>query len=264
MRHAQGELEQLDKGLQGAKPLDDLIGKLAEENDAKGLYAKGVYYVKWTGYTMAVAGIYFLALKEKVHHGPFKKMFLGKDKPVNYMHAWQCMKAAHVVAEHPVFGRLRSSRAFRALLYLPEPEQKALADEMRDIPEEEIDELLPGKIQKRYDEIRADEKKRRPPRKKKLSDEEAQRILALEKAARADKPWTEIKEFWHEAIGALSRLAKAAKALEMKPEHFDEIFEREMLDPLTNPLGELTRKWHPIEEIQKREKIVEARGARHS
>ena len=253
----------MTKGLQESKPLTDLITQLAEKNAAKDLYYKGVYYTKWTGHMMAIAGIYFLALKQKVRllarqqnvESDFKKMFMGKDKPVSYEHAWQCMKAAHVVAEHAVFGEMRSSNSFRNLLLLPGPEQSALAEEMKNIPLDQVAELLPGKIQKRYDEL----KLKKPP-KPMTPEREAANLAMIEKIKkdREDTEWAEVLNRWSLAVIAMTNLLGACrKVKKWKTEYVVAALEKKMVFKLGEAFNEMIGFFHPIEEMMKLGRLEE-------
>ena len=244
---ADDELQQLERGLAG---LHDVIEKLASENRAEDLYEKGVYYVRWTGHMKAVAGIYFLALKQKVGHGPFGKLFL--NAPVSYMTAWECMKAARVVSEHPIFGGLRSSRAFRALLLLSAPDQKALADEMKDVPEDQVGELLPDKIQKRYNQLKSPGTESKPEGKCQPSPD---RAIPSE-----DAEWSEIWSLYKNALSAMSLLAKKLESTEMKPAWFDQVFEQKMVRGIGEFYEVMIEKFHPVEEVTKRAEIRHVPG----
>jgi hypothetical protein len=243
------ELQQLERGLAGAS-LRDVVGKLASENKAEDLCGKGVYYVRRSGYTMAIAGIYFLAMKEKMGHGPFKKSF--RNAPVSYMTAWTCMKAARVVSEHPVFGELRSSRAFRELLLLPAPDRKALADAMENIPEGQIGEFLPEKIQKRYAQLKS--------HRTESESESKHRPLPGRSIPAEDREWSEIWSLYVKAFSAMSLLAKKLESTEIKPAWFDQIFEQKMVREIGKFHEVMIEKFHPIEEVTKRAEIRHVPG----
>ena len=248
------ELAKLEEGLAQSKDLTDIISSLQPQS-AHQLFSKALYYTKWTGFMMSVAGIYFLALKEKTGYGSFKK-YLG-DHRFLYHHAWECMKAAHVVSRHELFGKLRSSHSFRKLLSLPEPDQDKLAAELKEIPTDRLDEMLPSLIQKRYDEIRDEERKARPHKGKPLSDEEVARLQADLARRKQDGAWENVFRLWTDAVGALGQLADAAEKVDMQERHFDEVFKRNMMAPLATQFDRLVHKWRPIEEIQKRAEVIE-------
>lgn len=256
MRGRRGEeLGKLEQGLANARELHDLIGQLQSRPPAR-LFESARYYSQWTGFHMSIAGIYFLALKERVGHGNFKKYLA--ERRFRYFFAWECMKAAHVVSRHELFGKLRSSRAFRSLIALPEPEQDALVKELKDIPSDRLGDLLPTLIQKRYDEIRQEEQKARP--KKRLTEEEEKRLQEINERYQRDKldtAWMEINRLWAVAVGAIGRLADAAEKIEMQERHYDEVFKRDMLAPISREFDRLVHKWRPIEEIQKRSPVME-------
>lgn len=249
-----GELIELERGLANAKELHDLISQLQSQPPAR-LFQSARYYTQWTGFHMSIAGIYFLALKEKVGHGNFKK-YLG-EKQFRYMFAWECMKAAHVVSRHELFGKLRSSRAFRQLISLPEPHQGALANELRDIPADRLDDLMPDLIQKRYDEIREAEMS---GRRKKRDPERLAKINAQIKAESADEKWMEFCRQWGECRSAMGRFSKYLDDVEIEADWYDRIFGQELLEQLGGVYGKIASRMHPIEEIQKRAEIIEAPG----
>lgn len=246
MRETKDELQELETGLAQAKSLDEHIAKLVSENSAADLFNKAVYYMQWTGSLMALSGIHWIAYKDKVGHGAFKKTFLGKDRPFTYMHVWQCMKAAIVVSQHPIFGRLRTSRAFLKLMMLPAPEQKAIADEMKHVPEDQVFELLPGKIQQRYDEVKNAMPK--TSRKKRASQ-----FLKDNLKNHPDEAWNDVLDRWVDAVMANNALRAACEAVkEWKPEYVDDALEKKMVEQLGEPFDKVVGYLHPPEELRKR------------
>ncbi len=234
------ELEKLEAGLAQSKNLTEIISALQPQS-AHHLYLKALYYTKWTGFMMAVAGIYFLALKEKIGHGNFKKYLVEERFP--YVRAWECMKAAHVVSRHELFGKLRSSRPFRNLLMLPEPDQDRLAAELKEMPADRLDDLLPSLIQKRYDEIRREEQATRP-RKSKVTPEIAEQA----KRDFDDKEWLGFVGAWAAACAALGKLAKYP----IKEEWRERIFDGEFLGKMGVIYGDVAAHLHPVDEVLKR------------
>jgi hypothetical protein len=248
----ENELEEMKRGLEAAESLDSLIDRLVTQKTATHLHEIGVAYARQSGHMLAVAGVYFLAEKEKRHregHRDFKDSFKGKS--ITYMHAWQCMKAAMVVSKHSIFGDLRSSRAFRSLLLLPEPDRAAIAEEIKGVPEEHIAELLPNKIQKRYDELKRQKAKTRV---KTASGEAQDEDLATEIEEREWRTWL---SDYNDAFAQLGKLYDG-----IKPEWHERIIEQGLMAKLGARYDALIQRTHPVEEIRKQAIVRHTPGYR--
>ncbi len=209
---------------------------------------------------MAQKGWVLMMIKRKVGFGNFKDHL--RAQRFDYTYATMCMNVARAIAKHPALANIGDVKVLRRIAYLPDQTQAEIEVELN-VPENVFEngklvkrnrhwkDLRPWVLLRIASDLREQAKK---PRKKLTVDPD------LGKDEMADKPWMDLCKLFNKAVGAMNLLADAADNLEMRPEYFDRIFERNMLRALMAPGDKLIRKWHPIEEVEKRAEIIHAPG----
>jgi len=242
------ELDSLAEGLGNAE--DPYFIKPLEEKTLPELVDLVRGEIRYTALSMVRAGRYFMAIKKKVGHGQFEELFLKCHWSPSYVRL--SMKLVEVVARFPQALYLPGGLATKNLLRLPMPKIEAVLNEL---PPEAVKKFTPWDLEKIHRD-KTTEEKNSQPRKKSLPPEEAARIMDDFKRRQADKAWFEVDNLWSKAVGALNQLNTAAQKIEMEEKHYDDVFNRDMLRALMAPLEELIRKWHPIEEVEKRAEVM--------
>lgn len=209
--------------------------------------------IRYSAISMLRAGRYFMAIKKKLGHGKWEDFVYEQKWNWNYVRA--AMKLLEVVAKFPQVTHLPSGRTTDRLLNLPMPKIEAV---MEDLPPEAVKKLTPWDLERIYKRQKLEDAKSRP--KKPLTPEQEKRLQEVNERYqkdKLDKPWMEVNSLWAAAVGTIGRLADAAEKIEMEEHHYDEVFKRDMLAPISREFDRLVHKWRPIEEIQKRATVMQ-------
>jgi hypothetical protein len=257
------ELAVLDAGLKEREVgLDYIPAEIEARLDGKSLdelhelLRRGMNIVSLL---LAQKGWTLMMIKRVVGHGNFKAHLHSIG--FNYVYAAQCMKVAQAIGKHPALAHINDTNLMRRVAYLPDHSQQDIEVKLKvksalDDSSTTYTDLRPWILERIASDMKAeDQMKRRKP----LSAEKLAAIEALSKKVateRSEKKWAAFED---DVLAALQALGKLAK-YDIEPHWFDRIFEHDLLPKLGRVFDAIAQKMHPIEEIQKREKVIRAPG----